>query len=692
MNPVDFPRRHPAVLVLVVLVPVLAAAWRYLPLSTTIRALFLVVAFVTSVAVFYATDGAEGVDEADHADEADREIRGSDWTYAKVVTIAAGLAVCATVWFDARAPWVVAFLAIGYLAVAYQLRRDATPTALLYELVLLFAVPLFAKFLMTGLYFGGGDVLRHITFVRRMLDAGSVLAIRPSAYWMYPGFHLLVGSFAELLGLATYDAMVLAGLVTYSALVPLIYLTARALWGDETVAFGTAVAFTLLLVLKPYVLAFYPQALAVAMLFVGLYLNASLFTAETARATRRYAAVVPLLAVAMATTHHLTFIIALVPLGLLLALLFLQRGIAAGGLRRAVSRASNVQDVYAFPLLVAAVVLFAYWLYTPSIFLTRLVGGLVTFFVLTTGGGDGGGTFLYGTGLAADDVRLAVRWLYSPDGIYYTLLSGLLLVALYEILQHWRRYLDRLPLLATGLVLSGLLLPLPLPIPWVDRIRLLVAIVAVFPLGVALSRLGRSNPRYPRYAVGALVLVAAGASASFAVPVASDLDSLHTDKQRVQIEYGEQEYRTLTSLLPFLDEHGATTITGTQLTRNTLLSEGYRGTSIGLSPGEDGISADAGLMIVREEWTDHKLLLVDGSQISISDERFAAAEARRNKVYASGGTSLFWSDSEFVGVFGSGETASTSGNATSLAANDSPLAPSDPFLAPNDSPHQPSRR
>ncbi|WP_115865077.1 hypothetical protein [Halorussus litoreus] len=664
MNPVEFLRRHPAVLVLVVLAPVIAAAWRYLPLSTAIRAVFLVVAFLTSVAVFYATNRADG---GDGTDAPEREIRGSDWTYAKILTIAAGLAICATVWLGSRAPWVAAFLGLGYLAVAYQLRRDAAPTALLYELVLLFAVPLFAKFLTTGLYFGGGDVLRHVTFVNRMLDAGSVLAIQPSAYWMYPGFHLLVGSFAELLGLTTYDAMVLTGLVAYSALVPLVYLTVRALWGDEAVAFGTVIAFTLLLVLKPYVLAFYPQALAVAMLFVGVYLNASLFTAETARAARRYAAVVPLLAVAMATTHHLTFVIALVPLGLLLGLLVVQRGVAASDFRSALSRASNVQVVYAFPLLIAAVVLFAYWLYTPSIFLTRMVGGLVTFFVLTTGGGEGGGIFLYGVGLVTDDVRTAIRWLYSPDGIYYALLSGLLLVAFYETVQHWRRHLDRMPLLATGLILSGLLLPLPLPVPWLDRIRLLVAIVAVFPLGVALSRLARTNPRYPRYAVGALVLIAAGASASFAAPVARDLDSLHTDKQRVQIEYGEREYRTVQSLSSFLDDHAATTNTGTQLIRNTFLSEGYRGSSIGLSPEEDGMSAAAGLMIVREEWTDHKLLLVDGSQVTISDDRFAVAEARRNKVYESGGTSLFWSDSEFVGVFGRSETAS--GNATPAAQN-----------------------
>lgn len=642
MNVIDFLRRHPALPVFVVLAVTFSAAWFYLPLSTTVRGLFLVAGFLVSVIAFYAT--------TDRA-ESRGAIRGSDWTYAKVVTIAAALGICATVWFDARLVPMAGFLALGYSCVAYQLRPGARRAPLLYELAVLFAVPLFAKFLTTGLYFRGGDVLRHVVFVQELLAAGSIDGM--SAYGRYPAYHLLVGSVRELFGLATYDAVVLTGVAVYSLLVPVVYLTVEALTDDRTVALGTGVAFTLLLTLKPFVLAFFPQTLAVAMLFVGLYLSARLVAAETATKSRRYAAVVVVLVVAMATTHHLTFFIAAVPVAVLVGLVLLQRRVETGSFRSALSSASNVQEVYAFPLVIAVVVLLTYWVYTPSIFLKRIVGGLATVFLLTTEE-SGGRTYRFGSGLEIEEIQLAVGWILSADALYYSVLGALFLVGFYELMRNWREYWNWSPLLVTGFVLGGVLLPLPLPIPWTDRIRVVVAVVAVFPLGVAVARVVRGNPRYPRYAVAALVVVAAGTSAAFTAPVARDLETSATNAQQVKIEWSEREYREMQSLSSFLSEHGATTVSGTVPSEVTLRGEGYPGASVGLGLDEGGLRAPGGLLIVNEYWTDHELIL-GNSEALISDDRFAASTAGRNKVYASDGTFLLWSEDRFTGLFGSEE-------------------------------------
>jgi hypothetical protein len=662
MNVAEFLRRHPPLPVGLLLGATVLVAWSYLPLSTSLRALFVVVSFAVSAVVFYATtdpDESAGRDStAGVGHSAGR--RGSDWTYAKVVTVAAALALCTTVWFDARGPSIAAFLAVGYLAVAAQLRSDPPTSAILYELVVLFAIPLLAKVLTTGLYFGSGDVLSHVLFVQQMLEAGSVDAMTPS-YARYPGFHLLVGSVRELLGLATYDAIVLTGLVIYSVLVPVVYLTAAALTDDEMVALGAGVAFTLFLTPKSYVLAFYPQALAVAMLFVGLYLNANLLTAANATTTRRYTAIVLFLVVAMATTHHLTFFIASIPVVILLVFLFAQWLFETGRLRHALSSASNVRYTYAFPLVFATIVLFTYWLYTPSIFLSRIVGGLVTFFVLA-GGGGGGGTYEFGAVPKVDEIQLATEWLVTPDGIYAAVLGTLLLVGFYELVRNWRSYRGWFPVHATGLILGGLLLPLPFPIPWFNRIRLVLITVVVFPVGIAVARTCRTNLRYPRYAVAGIVLVAAGTSVMFTPPVARDLNNLHTDKYRVQVEYSEREYGAMQSMASFLDERETVEVWGTPMDAETLRAEGAPNASYGVWIEEDGIGAYAGLMVVREQWTEHKL--VDGNSVAtFSEERFDATVARHNKVYEGDGIALLWSDSPFVGVFGANETAT--GNVTS---------------------------
>jgi hypothetical protein len=151
----------------------------------------------------------------------------------------------------------------------------------------------------------------------------------------------------------------------------------------------------------------------------------------------------------------------------------------------------------------------------------------------------------------------------------------------------------------------------------------------------------------------------------FTTPVARDLDSLHPDKQRVQIEYAEQEYAAMQSMSSFLRERGATTVSGTALAEITLNAEGYRNPIVGVWLRKDGLRAYAGLLVVREQWTDHQLVF-GTSTATISDDRYDAAVARRNKVYDSAGTALLWSDSRFVGVFGADGNAR---NVTSVTGN-----------------------
>jgi hypothetical protein len=615
-----------------------------LPVSAVIRAGFGILAILVSIPLFYST-----------RDTTNRRpnVRpvGLHWTYAKLIVIFGATAVTATVTLGGRFVPVFVFLLVGYAVVTYQISDGTPPGLLLFEIGVLFAVPLVATYLETGIFFGGGDTFQHIRAVRGLLAAESVSGIAAVgvAYEQYPGFHLLIGGISEMTGVRIYDSIVLTGITLSSLLLLVAFLFTHRLFDNQIVALGCVLALSVLPIIGYYAIYFYPQSLAVFLLLAGLYVHTQLQLLSESEYINRYTLIGVLLVLLMTVTHHLTFLLFGVALVVLVCVGVGRR------LQRSDSPHSNYQTKFGavFMGLFGMVVLLSYWIYSPSIFIERLAvafGG---------GGGDevaGAGTVLLGVS-QPDQIELSLSWLFGIQGLYAILFATLLFVGMYEYAENTPAYSQQSTFLITGFLFAILLLPLPLSITHIDRLRFVVALFAILPLGIAISRLCRTSTW--KLLPVLLVIAVIGATSGFGAPIANDIDSTQSDERQLQVSYTDQEYATVGAVGEFVDESAETTLTTRSRTRRALRAqemsyEEY--TPLLLT--DDGLTAPPGLVVVREQWTNYYVTLT-GGKFAVSQQRFDDTEARQNKIYTADEVHVFWQSEEYDGLFGPENSAAS---------------------------------
>ncbi|MFC6974693.1 hypothetical protein ACFQL1_08355 [Halomicroarcula sp. GCM10025709] len=422
---------------------------------------------------------------------------------AKILLVLGGLAVAATAWTGDRLVPLLGLLPAGYLLVATQVRHDGAPAPTLAATVVLFAVPPITKALTTGFYFGGTDTFAHVDSLNRLFAAGYTTVL-PHGYDFFPGFHLFVGAASLLGGLSPYDAIVAAGIGVSALLVPTMYLVATRLFADGRVALGVALAVTAVEWVGYHTVYFFPQTLAVVLLGVGFYVTTSLSTAGTTRRYRQYGAYALGLVVVLVFVHHLTYVVALAPVGAVAAATYAAPALAgrAGGTLGALSTARDrLRFRWSFPVVVGATAVVSYLVFSGSIIVYGIFG--LAFNIGREVAGSGAfSTFFYGVAVPVDTAARALSWFARPTGIYYSVFGAVALVGLYEALASGRRYADRAPLLAVAVGTVPLFLPLPVQIPQVERITVVVVLFAVFPLGIGIARaLGSGGTRAGRIGV-----------------------------------------------------------------------------------------------------------------------------------------------------------------------------------------------
>jgi hypothetical protein len=437
--------------------------------------------------------------------------------------------------------------------------------------------------------------------------------------------------------------------VLFTLVVPLAYLVGTVVLGSTRLGLCAALAVTMLEFAAYHAVYFYPQALAIVLLFVLLYLNRRLIDLDLERSYRRYSVFVLLLLVTMVFTHHLTYILfaiamtATIPVALARPAVFPDQ------------TDSVFQYRWLFPGFIGGLLLLAYWAYSPSVILIgifQLTFGLLFDFVdIPTEQ-----LFTYGTTLPPDSVERGIQWLMTPTGLYATGLGSLLLLAAYELLENIESYRRGFTLSVSGLVLAGLLLPLPIPIPQVERLKSVLMLVAIFPLAIGLHRL-LSVKR--RYVVVALVVVAmVGGATAFTVLSADDLGSVYTDEPREQVEMDGDEYGGVTTTAAFLNSEVDGTVATDRITNRAFETAQYNATGQ-LRAGPEGLRTNSSHLVVREQWTNHIVTLGRGVRTSdqnvfaLSDERFAAEDALRNRVYSTGDVRVYHSDDGFENVYAS---------------------------------------
>ncbi|QPV62849.1 hypothetical protein I7X12_19360 [Halosimplex litoreum] len=624
-------------------------AFAVLPRPTLVRAGFAPLAAVVAAALFLAS---RGMDDG----TTDRLVPALSGPLATKIVIAlcAGAVVASAETGSRVLPFAVA-LPLGYLLVGLQLRSEPSVPAVLTGLWALFLAPRLGKYVTTGVYFGGSDTLAHVGAVEALFAAGYSTAL-PHGYDLYPVYHYLVGSTTAFSGLPVYDALVLTGIGALSLVVPVVYVLAVTVFDDPRLGLTAALAVTVLEFFAYHAVYFFPQALASLLLVVLLAVNAALFYAGDERGYRRLSVFALALIVVMVFTHHLTYLLfgGVAAVALVAALV---RPFVFGGDLGDAARTLRFRRV--FPGLVGGVVLLAYWTYSPSIIVVGIVQ-LTAGVLLDVVSVPAPQLLAYGQTLPTDSVDRAVEWLLTPTGVYAVGLGAVLLVAGYELLDRTDRYERGFTLTATGLVLAGLLLPVPVAIPQIERLQFVVTLVAVFPVAVGLHR-ALSAPR--RTALAALVVLAAlGGATTFTVLVADDVPGVYTDEPRQQVSMSDAEFGAVGSTGAFADRYLAGEAATDRITNRAFETTPYNATER-LRVRPDGLATDASFLVVRREWQRHvvapteSLRAADQNTFVVSPERFAAGDATADKVYTAGRVRVYHSPGGFEGIYGANGTA-----------------------------------
>jgi hypothetical protein len=617
---------------------------------TAVRSLFAVVAAGVALAVYRLTRGGR----------AGTDPLVSPATHAKLVVTGGALAVAVTAQTGNRLLPLVVFLPTAWVLVGDQLLTDAPAPTTLLSVSTLFAVPAVTKYLTTGFYFGGTDTFAHVDGLRRLLDAQYSTAL-PHGYDLFPVFHFFTGAVSLLGDAAPYDAIVLTGLAVGTLFVPTAYLLAHRLFEDRRLALSVAAGVPLLDILGYHALYFFPQALAVALVGIGAYATATLPAVRDATRLRRLSAYLTGLVGVLVLTHHLTYILLAIPLGVALVVTLVRPSLAGrlGWDALAVETRPRLRYRWLFPLVVGGLAVVAYLVYSPSLIVFGIAGFAYELFgeVATV---TGPRTFFYGASLPADSLALAGRWLASPAGVYASGLGALLLVGLYEFLAETHRYARRLGLLVAGLLFLPLFFPLPIAVPQVERFLFVFAVFALLPLGVGIARTLRAATWTRRYtAVALLLLAAVGTSGALTTLVADDVAGINVGERGPQTALTDDEYAALEDTATFLAARGTEPAAADYVTRRAAQSV----TSVGvtderLGVAADGLTAPPGYLVVRDSWGAHSVPVTTGGGVLAADlrwflttdERVVRARATRNVVHDAGGVAVLHSGDAFDGV------------------------------------------
>ncbi|MDZ7745931.1 MAG: hypothetical protein U5K28_05230 [Halobacteriales archaeon] len=204
-------------------------------------------------------------------------------------------------------------------------------------------------------------------------------------------------------------------------------------------------------------------------------------------------------------------------------------------------------------------------------------------------------------------------------------------------------------------MLSPLLLPLPIPIPQIERLKFVVTLVVLFPLSIGLKR-ALSVDR--RYAVVALVVVAVfGGATTFTVLAADDMSETYIDEPREQVTMTDAEYRSIGTAAAFLQAYGDGAAATDQVTNRAFEPVGFNATRP-LRARPSGLRTDATYLVVRERWTDHIVALGQGlrsgdlNRFTLFQDRFETADRMRDKVYTTGHVRVYRSEDGFEDIYG----------------------------------------
>lgn len=544
-------------------------------------------------------------------------------------------------------------LPIGYALLTLQLRSGASTRSVLSQILVLFAVAPLTKYLATGFYIGNGDTPAHVRYVDLLVSNGTWQAIpKGSFYFHFPALHTLLGSVRFLSGLSSYDSYMIVGLFAYLVAVCSVYLVARLTMGDRVRASFVALATTLLVPIHVYTSHFHPQAFAVTIVTVLLYLTVRSAGDREGSARGAHTVISGLLVALLWFTHHLTVVLFLPILGLLFV---------APPLVRRVGRTPTAVDPYPYehasdsrhvltprsvPLVAWVLGSVAYWTF-EGIFVGPLVSSVrATMGSTVVASESSSPVTLHGLGvpLPEPSSTAAILSLVSPGGVYNTILVCVLALGFIVLLDRFERYRRSAAFVLVGLVGSGLLLRTPLAVSAINRVQLPLSIFVAFVVGIGLYALVSGSFR-PNTNILPAVFVVLLLSTSATAVAGDDVYPLHSgpDLWQVQpIPDGQKEFseRELTGL-----EQASTFFRGEDVMaatdwRSEIGLFRFGAEARGMGVRDERIVTDRELLLYRARWTEHSVRIIPEKfsfgTVLVSDAWLRRLVGTEDKVYTTG--------------------------------------------------------
>ncbi|WP_227356815.1 hypothetical protein [Haladaptatus salinisoli] len=561
--------------------------------------------------------------------------------YPRFVLAVVAISIGAVGFTDNRLA-IVPGLVVGYALVALQLRGDSSATAVLAQIVVLFALSPTVKYLTSGFYFGNWDTFFHVRHVEQFLKAGTPAAI-DGIYSLFPGLHALVGAVSLFAGIPAYDALLVTGIVSYAALIVLVFAFAKAVTFETRLALLVALSTTFAYHLSLYSAYFFPQSLAVIFLLILTHISFRYYSGGNNRAWLVVAGFV----LATATfTHHLTFILFL-PVFLVLA----ASNYASEALAHLYRERSPVEPHY-WPLGVSLLMAFAYWYFESPSFFVELSEAFGYMIAAGLGGSFTTGT-AYGLGATVpSSFEVGFKWLVGVPGAYFTALLALFLLGIVSLLESpsWPENGGGVPIhptiLAAGVVGAVFVLRSPLSaLKSPDRIGVVWVFFFAFVVAVGLRRLvavARTNNRY--FAVPLVVFVLVLGTLA---PLAMPNDFYGVQSTTSQTDFSEREYESLRATTAFVaqsDDVSSFVVT------NMALYRFGRSDTQSAQLVETGIVAPKGLFVYRTSWSEYQVQTyaerMHHDQLYVSRAWIEKTANRQSKVYDSGATGVLWLPNE----------------------------------------------
>ncbi|MDT3435563.1 hypothetical protein [Haloarcula sp. 1CSR25-25] len=557
--------------------------------------------------------------------------------FPKLVYILVSGTIVGSTFGSSRSVLLLTLLPICSLLVVIQVVKDAPIAWVIPQLMALFIVNPLTRFLNTGYFFGNGDLLVHTPNIQRVMETGTTgqyLVL----YQQYPGYFFEIATVGHILGISGYSALELTGAIIYTVGLLLVYTLANRLSQSRLFGVSVALAFLAIRQFHWYANYLFPQAYVVILILV--FLTAARIQNEIhfSSASRLKAilggALLIVTIVSAMYIHHLGILVSLFVLFFLVIsekvtlwqipnhrnIGILGRGYAALLFLIGLSRWTTTGSGFLFPL-------------SEYTFLLFGIGSRVSLFFSDGGTGGSALTEIGSASLSSGVLNMIVY----PPFIYFISLVSVLVIGVCVLLVSYRDLSDALPYILTGAILSPLVLPTPISIKSINRLRLVFLLAFVFFLGCGvygLIQLSRSNHSSLRVASIVLLvgLIVAGPIASSSITLMGPIQS--------QSEFSTTEYKQIEATSEFVGETDIRTDWLTGVTINHFRERDLAYSGINVSA--EGLSFDSGTLIFRETWTDYRVSYRDTnsklfSRFVITRGYIHELEQRKNKIYSSGG-------------------------------------------------------